>query len=179
MIQMVEIERLIAQVQQTFPNYDATILERAYEFAAAAHKEQKRRTGEPYVAHCLATASILADLRIDPPVIVAGLLHDTVEDTSITLEQIQTEFGNEVASLVDGVTKLSQINQLTGHRDRQLGGQEAENLRKMFLAMAEDVRVVLIKLADRLHNMRTLHGHKREKQLRIARETLDIYAPLA
>jgi len=176
---MVEIERLIAQVQQTFPNYDATILERAYEFAAAAHKEQKRRTGEPYVAHCLATASILADLRIDPPVIVAGLLHDTVEDTSITLEQIQTEFGNEVASLVDGVTKLSQINQLTGHRDRQLGGQEAENLRKMFLAMAEDVRVVLIKLADRLHNMRTLHGHKREKQLRIARETLDIYAPLA
>src|SRR5690606_38071608 len=138
---MAEIERLIEQVHQNFPQYDTSIIRRAYALAEKAHEGQRRRTGEPYVAHCLATASILADLHIDPPVVVAGLLHDTVEDTVVTLEQIRDEFGDEVANLVDGVTKLSQINQLTGHRDRQLGSQEAENLRKMFLAMAEDVRV--------------------------------------
>jgi GTP pyrophosphokinase len=173
------IDTLTEQVSRTFPHYDSSILRRAYDVAAEAHKHQKRKTGEPYVTHCLATAAILADLRMDPPVVVAGLLHDTVEDTDLTLEDIRRAFGDEVTKLVDGVTKLSKIADVTGHRGRDLGNDEAESLRKMFLAMGEDVRIVLIKLADRLHNMRTLHGLAREKQIRIARETLDIFAPLA
>jgi GTP diphosphokinase / guanosine-3',5'-bis(diphosphate) 3'-diphosphatase len=173
------IDTLTEQVSRTFPHYDSSILRRAYDVAAEAHKHQKRKTGEPYVTHCLATAAILADLRMDPPVVVAGLLHDTVEDTDLTLDDIRRAFGDEVTKLVDGVTKLSKIADVTGHRGRDLGNDEAESLRKMFLAMGEDVRIVLIKLADRLHNMRTLHGLAREKQLRIARETLDIFAPLA
>ncbi|MDQ4075357.1 MAG: bifunctional (p)ppGpp synthetase/guanosine-3',5'-bis(diphosphate) 3'-pyrophosphohydrolase [Chloroflexota bacterium] len=173
------IDSLIEQVKKYAPEADVSVLRRAYEVAEEAHRHQKRKTGEPYVIHCLATAATLADMRMDPPVIVAGLLHDTVEDTEVELEDIEREFGAEVARLVDGVTKLSQIADVTGHRKRDLGKQEAESLRKMFLAMGEDVRVVLIKLADRLHNMRTLHGLRREKQIRIARETLDIFAPLA
>ncbi len=176
---MASIEQLIETVSRYFPDYDTDIIRRAYEVAAQAHAGQQRKTGEPYINHCVETAAILAELRIDPPVIVAGLLHDTVEDTDLTLDDIRREFGDEVARLVDGVTKLGQINQLTGHRGRELDNQDAENLRKMFLAMAEDVRVVLIKLADRLHNMRTLYALPREKQIRIARETLDIFAPLA
>ncbi|WP_082382005.1 RelA/SpoT family protein [Ardenticatena maritima] len=180
------VDRLKEAVARSFPTYDVSIIQKAYEFAKEAHAQQRRKTGEPYVAHCVATAEILADLRIDPPVVVAGLLHDTVEDTDVTLDDIKREFGDEVARLVDGVTKLSRINELTGYRRRgeeewvkwKKSG-ETEYLRKMFLAMAEDVRVILIKLADRLHNMQTLHGLPREKQIRMARETMDIMAPLA
>ncbi|MBA3533970.1 MAG: bifunctional (p)ppGpp synthetase/guanosine-3',5'-bis(diphosphate) 3'-pyrophosphohydrolase [Ardenticatenales bacterium] len=175
----VSIEPIIDQVAKTFPDYNSDVLRHAYEVAAHAHRDQKRKTGEPYVNHCIATAAKLAELRMDPPVVVAGLLHDTVEDTELTLEEVRQEFGEEVARLVDGVTKLSQIAGVTGHRKRDLDQQEAESLRKMFLAMGEDVRIVLIKLADRLHNMQTLHGLSREKQIRMARETLDIFAPLA
>jgi GTP pyrophosphokinase len=173
------VDGLVEQVAQYAPEFDPAILRRAFDIAEEAHRDQKRKTGEPYFIHCLATAATLADLRLDPPVVVAGLLHDTVEDTDVTLEELRKEFGPEVARLVDGVTKLSQIADVTGHRNRDLDKQEAESLRKMFLAMGEDVRIVLIKLADRLHNMRTLHGLRREKQIRIARETLDIFAPLA
>ncbi|MGH2543852.1 MAG: HD domain-containing protein, partial [Ardenticatenaceae bacterium] len=173
------IESLIEQVARYSHDYDTSVLRRAYDVAAEAHRHQKRKTGEPYVTHCLETATTLAELRLDPPVVVAGLLHDTVEDTDLKLGDIRREFGAEVARLVDGVTKLGQIAGVTGHRKRDLDKQEAESLRKMFLAMAEDVRVVLIKLADRLHNMRTLHALNRDKQIRIARETLDIFAPLA
>ncbi len=173
------IDAIITQVGKYAPDFDPARLQQAYELAAEAHEHQKRKTGEPYVIHCLETAATLAELRLDPPVVVAGLLHDTVEDTTVTLADIREEFGEEVAKLVDGVTKLSQIADMTGHRKRDLDHREAESLRKMFLAMGDDVRVVLIKLADRLHNMRTLHALRREKQKRIARETLDIFAPLA
>lgn len=173
------VERLVETVARHFPSYDGDIIRKAYEIADMAHAGQQRKTGEPFVMHCLAVAEILADLRIDPPVVVAGVLHDTVEDTPITLDDLREAFGDEVARLVDGVTKLGQIGELANAPDDGSSNKQAENLRKMFLAMAEDVRVVLIKLADRLHNMRTLHGLPREKQLRTARETLDIYAPLA
>lgn len=172
------VENLVKTVQKNFPSYDVEAVRKAYDIADAAHHGQQRKTGEPFVMHCLSVAEILADLRIDPPVVVAGLLHDTVEDTSMTLDNLRADFGDEVAQLVDGVTKLGQIGELA-NQPGESSNKQAENLRKMFLAMAEDVRVVLIKLADRLHNMRTLHGMPREKQVSIARETLDIYAPLA
>lgn len=174
-----KVNDLIKKVSKDFPNFDIAMLRHAYDVAAEAHKHQKRKTGEPYVSHCLETAVILADLRMDPPVIMAGLLHDTVEDTDLELEDIQRDFGDEVMKLVDGVTRLSQIVQVTGSRKRDLSHIEAESLRKMFLAMGEDVRVVLIKLADRLHNMRTLHALPRHKQIAIANETREIFAPLA
>lgn len=173
------VDRLVEQVSQQFATLDSDKLRQAYEMAAKAHAHQKRKSGEPYVLHCLETACALADLHLDPPVIMAGLLHDSVEDTELTLDEIRRELGDEVAKLVDGVTRLGQIAEVTGSRKRYLGHIEAESLRKMFLAMSEDVRIVLIKLADRLHNMRTLHALPREKQLNIARETLEIFAPLA
>lgn len=149
------------------------ILNKAYPFALAAHQEQKRISGEPFIHHPLAVANILADLELDIETIVAGLLHDTVEDAGITLDQIEKDFGQEVALLVDGVTKLGRLE----FKSRE--EQQAENLRKMFLAMAKDIRVILIKLADRLHNMRTLKYQSELKQKEIAQETLDIYTPLA
>jgi len=149
------------------------MVQHAYERAAGAHRGQRRLSGEDYVEHPLAVASILADLNLDAATLGAALLHDTVEDTELTLNEIRAEFGPEVANLVEGVTKLSRIS---FRSDQQL---QAENIRKMLLAMAEDVRVVLIKLADRLHNMRTLDPLPPAKRQRIARETLDIYAPLA
>jgi len=167
------IDDLIKKVHAYMPAADGTLLQRAYELAAKAHEGQTRATGEPYVSHSLATADILADLGLDLPTLAAGLLHDVPEDTPIGLDVIQTEFGDEIAHLVDGVTKLSRIEW------RDLEDAEAENLRKMFLAMAEDIRVVLIKLADRLHNMRTLGALAPDKRRRIAQETLDIFAPLA
>lgn len=169
---MTDLELLVAFVKSYNPELDTTRIERAYELARAAHEGQKRATGEPYLVHVVSTAKILADLYMDEATIIAGLLHDVPEDTEVTEEEIRDQFGDEVATLVDGVTKLSQL---------RLGAEqvEAESLRKMFLAMAEDIRVVLIKLADRLHNMRTLYALPPEKQKKIARETLEIFAPLA
>ncbi len=150
----------------------------AYDLADAAHAGQQRASGEPYLNHCLAVASMLAELRLDPPAIAAGLLHDVVEDSLVSVEDLQRDFGEEVARLVDGVTKLGEI-ELSSMGRFSFDEKESESLRKMFLAMFSDVRVVLIKLADRLHNMRTLGSLPEERRRRIARETLEIFAPLA
>ena len=160
-------------VARRYPQADLTPLTRAFEVAEKAHRSQTRVTGEPYVTHPIAVAQILADIGIDPVAVIAAFLHDVPEDTDFTLADIEEQFGQEVAQLVDGVTKLSKFSTHT-HEE-----QQAENIRKMFLAMAQDIRVVLIKLADRLHNMRTLYALPSEKQARIARQTLEIYAPLA
>lgn len=167
-------QELIRCVKKYHPSADITMIEHAYELADNAHKEQKRKSGEPYIIHPLSVAIILADLQMDKETIAAGLLHDVVEDTSFTKEQIEGWFGEDVALLVDGVTKLSQLSY-----DQDKLEIQAESLRKMFLAMAKDIRVILIKLADRLHNMRTLKFMRPEKQKEIARETMDIYAPIA
>lgn len=172
---------LIKRVQKYHPSDDISMIEKAYKIASAAHKEQLRRSGEPYIIHPLYVAIILADLEMDKETIVAGLLHDVVEDTVMTEEQIIEEFSAEVAQLVDGVTKLENIPLSSGvgsESDARLEMQ-AENLRKMFLAMAKDIRVIIIKLADRLHNMRTLKYQKPESQQRIAKETLEVYSPIA
>lgn len=165
---------LIASVNKYHPSTDISMIQKAYEVASEAHKDQKRRSGEPYIIHPLCVAIILADLELDKETIVAGLLHDAVEDTWMTYEEVEKEFGSEVALLVDGVTKLGQLSYSADKVEVQ-----AENLRKMFLAMAKDIRVILIKLADRLHNMRTLKYMSPEKQQEKARETMDIYAPIA
>ena len=200
----VPLERLLEQLPEHYTLADRELIHRAYRVAEEAHSEQKRHSGEPYINHCLAVASILADLRVPPEVVAAGLLHDTVEDTTITLNDIRRDFGNSIAVLVDGVTKLTNLPRVS--RDDQhaengngngsngsdaseslpsniaLGRKQdlvSETLRKTFLAMGDDVRVVLIKLADRLHNMRTLGFMPEHKRKRIAKETLDIFAPLA
>ena len=165
---------LLAGIRKYHPSDDISMVEKAYRIAYDAHKDQKRRSGEPYIIHPLCVAIILADLELDKETIVAGLLHDVVEDTVMTDEEIRQEFSEEVALLVDGVTKLGQLSYSSDKLDTQ-----AENLRKMFLAMAKDIRVILIKLADRLHNMRTLQYMKPEKQKEKARETREIYAPIA
>ena len=172
---------LIERVRKYHPSDDITLIDKAYHTAAEAHKEQQRKSGEPYIIHPLCVAIILADLEMDKETIAAGLLHDVVEDTILTKEEIEKEFGADVALLVDGVTKLQSLQLSTDYKDKtpdQLEMQ-AQNLRKMFLAMAKDIRVILIKLADRLHNMRTLNYMPPEKQHRIAQETLDIYSPIA
>ena len=158
---------------QYHPGADVDLLRQAYQFTSAVHDGQKRLSGEPYLIHPVAVAGVLADLKLDVPSIIGGLLHDTVEDTLATLPEIEKAFGAEVAALVDGVTKLSRVNFIS-HQEKQ-----AENFRKMIMAMAKDIRVVLIKLADRTHNMRTLQYLAPQKQQRIAQETLDIYAPIA
>ena len=167
-------DELIASVRKYHPSADITQIEKAYRIAYEAHDGQVRKSGEPYIIHPLCVAIILADLELDKETIVAGLLHDVVEDTVMTDEEIKKEFNAEVALLVDGVTKLGQLSY-----DADKVEVQAENLRKMFLAMAKDIRVILIKLADRLHNMRTLKHMKPEKQKEKARETMEIYAPLA
>ena len=168
-------ERLVEKIKKYHPSAgDLKIIEKAYNMAREAHKEQKRKSGEPYIIHPLCTAIILADLELDKESIVAGLLHDVMEDTSVTKEQITKEFSEEVADLVDGVTKITKLDY-----DVDKVEEQAENLRKMFLAMAKDIRVILIKLADRLHNMRTLQYMKPEKQKEKSRETMDIYSPIA
>ncbi len=167
------INDLVEKVQAYHPAAEVDLIRRAYEFSAQMHKGQKRLSGEPFLTHPTAVAGIIADLKLDIPSIVGGLLHDTVEDTLTTLDEVKAIFGSEVSSLVDGVTKLSRIN-FTSHEEKQ-----AENFRKMVLAMAKDVRVILIKLADRTHNMRTLGHLPAEKQIMTAQETLEIYAPLA
>ncbi|MGA9274206.1 MAG: bifunctional (p)ppGpp synthetase/guanosine-3',5'-bis(diphosphate) 3'-pyrophosphohydrolase [Candidatus Cybelea sp.] len=167
------IAELIERVRRYEPSADGEWLTRVYELATAAHQGQRRVSGESYIEHPLAVAGILADLEVDHQTIAAALLHDVVEDTSITSEQVSAQFGDEVARLVEGVTKLTRIP-YQSKEDAQV-----ENLRKMFLAMAKDIRVIIIKLADRLHNMRTLGSLTPAKQQAIARETLDIYAPIA
>ena len=174
-------EGLIRRVRRYHPSDDITLIEKAYQAAAEAHKEQRRKSGEPYIIHPLCVSIILADLEMDKETIAAGLLHDVVEDTIYTKEQVEEQFGADVALLVDGVTKLQGLelsNDYTKKTPNQMEMQ-AQNLRKMFLAMAKDIRVILIKLADRLHNMRTLKHMPPEKQQRIAQETLDIYSPIA
>ncbi len=166
--------RMIGRVRKYHPNADISMIEKAYQIADEAHKGQLRKSGEPYIIHPLCVALILADLELDKESIVAGLLHDVVEDTPMTNEDVTREFSQEVALLVDGVTKLGQLSY-----DADKVEVQAENLRKMFLAMAKDIRVILIKLADRLHNMRTLSHMRPEKQKEKARETMEIYAPLA
>ena len=167
-------KELISSVKKYHPSADISMIEKAYTIARDAHEGQVRKSGEPYIIHPLCVAIILADLELDKETIVAGILHDVVEDTVMSNEEIRKEFSAEVELLVDGVTKLGQLSYSHDKVDEQ-----AENLRKMFLAMAKDIRVILIKLADRLHNMRTLQYMKPEKQKEKARETMDIYAPLA
>jgi GTP pyrophosphokinase len=205
------IENLMDALPDSYTSSDQELVKRAYKVAEKAHKGQKRASGDPYISHCLAVASILAELRVPPSVVAAGLLHDTVEDTDISLKDIEEEFGEEICRLVDGVTKLLQLPRVSrgDQRPEDLEREEeqriiaerrgdldpdseadqisrsrkydlvSETLRKTFLAMGEDIRVVLIKLADRLHNMRTLNHMPEHKRQRIAKETLDIFAPLA
>lgn len=171
---MAGLEELIAKIQDYNSEADFTLLKKAYEFAEVAHAGQKRLSGDPVITHPLAVAGILADYKLDTVSIVSALLHDTIEDSGISRKELLTEFGFEVAQIVDGVTKISQIR-LRGSSEEAF----VENLRKMLLAMAKDLRVILVKLADRLHNMRTLQFLPPEKQLKIAKSTLEIYAPLA
>jgi GTP pyrophosphokinase len=168
-----QVESVIQKVQSYHPPADVELLRHAYRFAAGAHNGQKRLSGEEFITHPLEVAYILAELQLDVVTIASGILHDVVEDTSVTLDQVEKEFGSEIALLVDGVTKLTRLECRTKEE------QQAENLRKMFLAMAKDIRVILIKLADRLHNMRTLGHQPPEKRREVAQETLEIFAPLA
>jgi GTP pyrophosphokinase len=170
---MIRIEDIVEKVGRNHPQANLDLLRRAYLFSAREHKGQMRASGEPYLVHPLEVANILADMRLDEVSVSTGLLHDVVEDTLVDLETIRRYFGDEVTLLVDGLTKIAQISNVSKEE------QEAENVRKMLLAMVNDVRVVLVKLADRLHNMRTLQFLKPEKRKRIAQETMDIYAPIA
>ena len=165
---------LIASIKKYHPSDDISLIEKAFKVANDAHRDQKRKSGEPYIIHPLCVAIILADLEMDKETIAAGLLHDVVEDTVLTDTQLREQFGDEVALLVDGVTKLGRLSY-----DADKVEVQAENLRKMFLAMAKDIRVIIIKLADRLHNMRTLQYMTPAKQQEKARETLEIYSPIA
>ena len=198
-----ELQSLLARLPERYSPADHQLIERAYQFAAKAHKRQKRLSGEPYINHCVAVAAILAEMYVPSEVVAAGLLHDTVEDTKITLDDLRKEFGDEIARLVDGVTKLTQLPRVSRigsengksakvqkdareqeeRADKLARSRQAElateTLRKTFMAMGEDVRVILIKLADRLHNMRTLGHMPEDKRSRIARQTLEIFAPLA
>ncbi|HIE33061.1 MAG TPA: bifunctional (p)ppGpp synthetase/guanosine-3',5'-bis(diphosphate) 3'-pyrophosphohydrolase, partial [Thermodesulfobacteriaceae bacterium] len=170
---VVRISDILDQIQSYLPGANTHLVEKAYVFAAKAHAGQIRKSGEPYLSHPLAVAYILSQMKMDLPTIAAGMLHDTVEDSEVTLEEIKRHFGEEVALIVDGVTKLG-VLPTTSRLHKQ-----AENFRKMLLAMAKDLRVILVKLADRLHNMRTLEFQPEHKRRRIAQETLDIYAPIA
>src|SRR5207248_4347311 len=164
---------LLNLVRENRPADDLDIIQRAYEYSLKHHDGQTRASGEPYLVHPLEVALVLAEMKMDPVAVAAGLLHDSVEDTSVTIADIRQEFGEQVAHIVEGVTKISKIDFATREE------QQAENLRKMMLAMVDDIRVVLIKLADRLHNMRTLEHLQPDRQHKIAEETLEIYAPIA
>src|SRR6476646_2745991 len=170
---MTRFEDLVEKVRVTNPEADVELLRRAYVFSAFEHKGQVRHSGEPYLVHPLEVADLLADMKLDVVAIAAGLLHDIVEDTQTPIEKIRDLFGADVAHVVEGVTKLGAIP-FSSSEERQ-----AENFRKMLLAMVDDIRVILVKLADRLHNMRTLHHLPEERRIKIAQETRDIYAPIA
>src|SRR5438552_2108782 len=169
---MLKLADIVERVRSYHPAADVEIVSRAYDYSVRAHEGQKRKSGDPYFVHPASVAGIITELRLDTASVCAGLLHDVVEDTLRTLDDVEKEFGEEVAFLVDGVTKLSKIN-FTSKEDRQ-----AENFRKMVVAMAKDLRVLLVKICDRLDNMRTLEHMNGESQERIARETMEIYAPL-
>ncbi len=170
---MLNFEEIAGKVQAYRPGDDLALLRKAYEFSAAEHRTQKRLSGEPYLSHPLEVANVLADMKLDVVCLAGGMLHDVVEDTPTTIDRVRQEFGSDVAHIVEGVTKIGRLQFETKEE------QQAENLRKMFLAMVDDIRVVLVKLADRLHNMRTLGALPPEKQKRVAQETLEIYAPIA
>ena len=170
---MIRFETLLEKVRSYSPEADLELLRRAYVFSALEHKGQVRHSGEPYLVHPLEVADFLADMKLDVVAVAAGLLHDVVEDTLTTPERIAELFGPEIAHVVEGVTKIGAIP-FSSSEERQ-----AENFRKMLLAMVDDIRVILVKLADRLHNMRTLHHLPEERRTKIAQETLDIYAPIA
>ena len=167
------LENLISKIKTSGNNADVDIIKKAYNLAFEAHKDQKRESGEPYIIHPVSVAIILTEMGMDTNTIVAGLLHDVIEDTDYTYDDIAKIFNKEIANLVDGVTKINKIRYKTKEE------QQADNVRKMLLAMAQDIRVIIIKLADRLHNMRTLKFMSPEKQKQKAQETLDIYAPIA
>src|SRR5579871_3804330 len=167
------IDELVSDIEAYKADFDRTLITRAFEYAAAAHDGQVRRSGQEFIHHPWGVAKILAGLRMDEATIAAALLHDTVEDTGVEIEDIRSEFGDVIASLVEGVTKLTRVK----FQSREHA--EAENYRKLIVAMAEDVRVILIKLADRLHNLRTIEYMGKQTQVRKARETLEVYAPLA
>ncbi len=171
---MAELQNLIEKIKSYNPEADLKLVEKAFEFASIAHLGQKRASGEPYFVHPFMTASILADYKMDPVSIVVGLLHDTVEDAGISLKEIEKEFGKEVSDLVNGITKVSLVK-LKGSSEEVF----VENIRKMILAMSKDLRVVIVKLADRLHNMMTIQYLPEERQIKLGKETLEIYAPLA
>ncbi|NLF57989.1 MAG: bifunctional (p)ppGpp synthetase/guanosine-3',5'-bis(diphosphate) 3'-pyrophosphohydrolase, partial [Candidatus Hydrogenedens sp.] len=169
--------KLIKRLRRSFPDADLTVVQDAYRVAEAAHRNQVRASGDPYITHTVNTAIILANLGLDPVTCAAGLLHDVLEDTSVTRAELQAKFGKEITAVVEGVTK---INQLSFRDDLPtLEMKQAQNIRKMLVATAQDLRVIMIKMADRLHNMRTLEFLDPERRERISRETLDIYAPLA
>ena len=157
-------DKLITTIREYHPSTDLSMVEKAYKLARDAHKDQKRKSGEPYIIHPLAVAEVLAELGFDAHSVAAGLLHDTVEDTKVTLEEVDAEFGEQVADIVDGVTKISMMTFDSKEE------QQAENIRKMILAMSHDIRVPIVKLADRVHNMRTLDFQKAHKRQRIAQE---------
>src|SRR5437667_5366570 len=167
------LEELLDKLRKNRPSEDPWLVRRAYEIAAERHRAQLRRSGEPYLTHLLEVAHILADMRLDATTLTAAILHDAIEDTEYPLSRIEERFGAEDAHLVEGVTKIGRLKMMAPE------ARQAENVRKMLLAMVNDVRVVLVKLADRLHNMRTLEYLDAEKQQRISRETLDLYAPIA
>src|SRR5437867_1305150 len=170
---MIRFEDIQEKVESYLPNADLDLLRKAYVFSAMEHKGQTRSSGEPYLTHPLSVANILADLKLDLTCIVAGLLHDVLEDTLTTREVLEAYFGKDIAHVVEGLTKISRISFNSKEQ------QQAESFRKMMLAMVDDIRVILVKLADRLHNMRTLEHLSPRQQERIARETLEIYAPIA
>ncbi len=176
---MDKLEEIVDKLKQYSPDADADLVRRAYDVAVRAHEGQARKSGEPYIYHSLAVADILADLRMDATTLAAALLHDVPEDTSVKLPDLSAQFSSEIVKLVDGVTKLERLRELSRSGQGALAEAQAENIRKIFLAMVDDIRVIMIKLADRLHNMRTLDALPPEKQTRIAQETVDIYAPLA
>src|SRR6266513_5335737 len=170
---MIRFEQILENVESYKPDFDQELLERAYIFSAREHRGQVRSSGEPYLVHPLQVAYILSEMRLDETSIAVGLLHDVLEDTLTTKEKLQETFGENVAELVDGVTKISRYAYVSKEE------QQAETFRKMLLAMTSDLRVVLVKLADRLHNMRTLQYLAEERRIAIAKETMEIYAPIA
>src|SRR4029077_1295536 len=170
---LTRFRELMKRMQENRPQDDLSLIKKAYDYSLRVRGGHTRASGQVYLIHPLEVALVLAELKMDPVAVAAGLLHDSVEDTSVTIVDIRKEFGEQVAHIVEGVTKISKIDFATREE------QQAENLRKMMLAMVDDIRVVLIKLADRLHNMRTLEHLPPERQHKIAEETLEIYAPIA